>query len=82
MSVKVDKDQSKENNKEVVSKRKEKPELAVGTKIRWHLNKKEYTKVNNDKPFAKWESLNGGVLFIDDVRVRRKDTFTILDESI
>ena len=82
MSLKVDKNQSKDKEKVAVSKRKEPKELDIGTRILWHLNKKEYKKVNNDKPFAKWESLNGGVLFIDDVRVRRKDTFTIIEDTI
>jgi hypothetical protein len=56
-------------------------ELPVGTRIVWHLDKKEYKKVNDEKPFSRWESLNGGVLFIDDVRVRRKDFFTIVEQK-
>jgi len=55
--------------------------LPVGTKVLWLLNKKEYTKTNTEKPFSKWESLNGGVLMIDDNRVLRKDAFQVLEES-
>jgi hypothetical protein len=55
--------------------------IPVGSKALWHLNKKEYTKVNDEKPFAKWVSLNGGVLLIDDERVLRKDVFTVLSEQ-
>ena len=55
--------------------------LPVGTRILWLLNKKEYTKVNTEMPFSKWESLNGGILMIDDNRVLRKDVFTVLDSG-
>jgi hypothetical protein len=55
--------------------------IPVGAKALWHLNKKEYTKVNDEKPFGKWVSLNGGVLLIDDERVLRKDVFTVLSEQ-
>lgn len=55
--------------------------IPVGTKALWHLNKKEYTKVNDEKPFGKWVSLNGGVLLIDDERVLRKDVFTVIHET-
>ncbi len=55
--------------------------LTVGTKVLWLLNKKEYTKTNTEKPFSRWESLNGGVLMIDDNRVLRKDAFKVLDDN-
>jgi len=55
--------------------------LPVGTKVLWLLNKKEYTKMNTEKPFSRWESLNGGVLMIDDDRVLRKDVFEVLDKK-
>ncbi|MGK7397229.1 MAG: hypothetical protein ACNS62_21815 [Candidatus Cyclobacteriaceae bacterium M3_2C_046] len=52
--------------------------VPIGAKVLWHLNKKEYTKVSDEKPFSKWTSLNGGTLLIDDDRVLRKDIFTLL----
>lgn len=61
--------------------KKEEKFIPVGTKALWHLNKKEYTKVNDEKPFAKWVSLNGGVLLIDDERILRKDVFTVINEQ-
>ncbi len=61
--------------------KKEERLIPVGAKALWHLNKKEYTKVNDEKPFAKWVSLNGGVLLIDDERVLRKGVFTVISEQ-
>ncbi len=55
--------------------------LPIGTKVLWLLNKKEYTKINTEKPFSRWESLNGGVLMIDDDRVLRKDVFEVLNKK-
>ena len=57
-------------------------ELPVGTKVLWLLNKKEYTKVNQEKPFSRWESISGGVLWIDDVRIQRKDVFEVKSDEI
>lgn len=61
--------------------KKDEKVIPVGTRALWHLNKKEYTKVNDEKPFGKWVSLNGGVLLIDDERILRKDVFTVIHEN-
>ena len=65
------------NKKKEKNTSMQKNELPIGTKVLWLLNKKEYTKVNQEKPFSRWESLNGGVLWIDDVRIQRKDVFEV-----
>lgn len=73
--IKINDKKRSENSNKVEDK------LAVGTKVLWLLNKKEYTKMNTEKPFSRWESLNGGVLMIDDDRVLRKDAFKVLDKE-
>lgn len=84
MQFRMDLNSERIGNKPVTDKKDAKKEeriLPVGSKALWHLNKKEYTKVNDDKPFGKWVSLNGGVLLIDDERILRKDVFTVLGEQ-
>lgn len=63
-----------------LSAKKTKSLVPVGSKVLWLLNKKEYTKENDEKPFSKWTSLTGGTLLIDDERVLRKEVFKLLSE--
>lgn len=61
--------------------REDEPKLPIGTKVLWLINKKEYTKVDAERPFSKWTSLNGGTLLIDDDRVLRKDVFEVISKT-